>query len=606
MKKTLFLTALVCAALGAVSAQQETPMFFTADADVKAGIGSARYSPDGRNIAVEHKGTILFYDAANGRELRRLPKQDTDVASSLNFAYNPNGRQIATYFWYSNAIKILNAETGNLARTIPWPDSDTNPLAYSPDGSRIAARSGDIIRIWNTANGSETGTLPASDIPYMGSSNIIYHPNGKRLLAASAYGFTIYNVDTRQALKSMAADKGSSFGTVTYSPDGSCIVTLYGARTNRKVKIFDAETGQELRTITAEGNFSSAAYSPDGKHLLVRYSDNNRNYIVKILDAETGRELRTLTTRDYMFSWSPDGRRIISVPGKVYEGNDLVLAGSWATVWDASSGRKLLTIGYGPLNAGARAYADMQVARFLGDTAAVGRHEGIIKFITDRGNVSRAEVEAFYRQNIGTLIAQTVDAEFNSVLFALDVGDKSYDTTLTQNSDRSYTIRYELNTVENDDVEFTRPNLDALSDELKKRGFTSGNCDTVRWQSTLFPALSRINGVTDNNTMDLIKHLLVDFYTTNNQTTILNDYKALLAIYNRYNNMLFSDVGSVGRAMGALGGAITALNPELGQIFRKDAASVRAASRHQSQQVKTSLMSNDVNVLAGTVGELGR
>jgi WD40 repeat protein len=419
MKKTLFLTALVCAALGAVSAQQETPMFFTADADVKAGIGSARYSPDGRNIAVEHKGTILFYDAANGRELRRFLKQEARLPDSdLKILYSPNGRQIATYFWYSNAIKILNAGTGQLERTIPWPDSNTYPLAYSPDGTRIAARSGDIIRIWNTANGNETGTLPASDIPYMGSSNIMYHPNGKRLLAASAYGFTIYNVDTRQALKSIAADEESDFGTVTYSPDGNCIVALYGAMSNRKVKIFDAETRQELRTITAEGSFSSAVYSPDRKHLLVRYRDNNRNYIVKILDAGTGRELRTLTTQDYMFSWSPDGRRIISVPGSVYEGNDLLLAGSWATVWDASSGQKLLTIGYSPLNAGARAYADMQVARFLGDTAAVGRHEGIIRFITDRGNVFRAEVEAFYRQNIGTLVTQTVDAEFRDITIA--------------------------------------------------------------------------------------------------------------------------------------------------------------------------------------------
>jgi WD40 repeat protein len=166
-------------------------MFFTTDGDVKAEIGSARYSPDGRNIAVEHKGTIIFHDAANGRELRRLPKQDTGVASSLNFAYSPNGRQIATYYSYSNAVKIRNVETGQLERTIPWPDLDQNPMVFSPDGTRIAARSGDIIRILNTANGSETGILPASDIPYMGHSNIMYHPNGKRLLAASAYGFTI-------------------------------------------------------------------------------------------------------------------------------------------------------------------------------------------------------------------------------------------------------------------------------------------------------------------------------------------------------------------------------------------------------------------------------
>jgi hypothetical protein len=53
----------------------------------------------------------------------------------------------------------------------------------------------------------------------------------------------------------------------------------------------------------------------------------------------------------------------------------------------------------------------------------------------------------------------------------------------------------------------------------------------------LFPAVQRISGVTDNDTIELIKYLLADFYTTNNQTTMLNDYKALLAIANRYDNL---------------------------------------------------------------------
>jgi hypothetical protein len=210
-------------------------------------------------------------------------------------------------------------------------------------------------------------------------------------------------------------------------------------------------------------------------------------------------------------------------------------------------------------------------------------------------------VEAFYRQNIGSLIAAVVDTAYNTVLFGLDVGDKSYTTTLMQNPDRSYTISYERPSVENDDEEFTRPNLDALLAELKKRGFTSGNCDTVRWQSTLFPSLSRIEGVTDNNTTDLIKHLLTGFYTANDQTTRLNNYKALLAIYNRYNNVLYTNVGAVDNAMGSMGNAILALSPELGEIFIKDARNVIAASRQQSQQVKTSLMSNDIDVLAGSI-----
>ncbi|MDR1257472.1 MAG: WD40 repeat domain-containing protein [Spirochaetaceae bacterium] len=416
MKKVfaLFVCLAVCCA---VTAQQEIPRFF--DADAGGQISSAVFSPDGRTIAVAQGGVILFYDAANGRELRRLPKQDTGVAPYLKFVYSPNGRQIAVYYWYGNTIKIWNVETGGLERSITWPDSDTNPLVYSPDGSRIAARSGDIIRIWNTATGGEVRTLPASEIYNMGGSRIMYHPDGRRLLAASAYGISIYNTDTGQALINIAADEESGFGDVLYSPDGKRIAALYGPRNSRAIKIFDAETGRELRVVTVNGNFSNVVYSPDGKTLLTRYRDSNRNYVVKILDAETGRELRTLPVPDYQFAYSLDGRRIVSIPSDAYgEDGKLLFAGSWATVWDTANGRKLLTVGYGPLNAGARAYADLQVARFLGDTAAAGRHEAILQFITGRGNVSRAEIEAYYRQNIGSLIAGVVDAEFKDIAIA--------------------------------------------------------------------------------------------------------------------------------------------------------------------------------------------
>jgi hypothetical protein len=441
----------------------------------------------------------------------------------------------------------------------------------------------------------------------MGGSRIMYLPDGRRLLAASAYGISIYNTDTGQALINIAADEESSFGDVIYAPDGKRIAALYGPRNNRAIKIFDTESGQELRAITVNGNFSNVVYSPDGKNLLTRYRDSNRNYIVKILDAETGRELRTLPIPDYQFAYSPDGRRIVSVPSDAYgEDGKLLFAGSWATVWDASNGRKLITLGYGPLNTGARAYMDLQVARFLGDTAAAGRHEGILQFITGRGNVSRAEIQQYLIDGIKNI----VDTEYNKRSFELRTGNKAYDVLLTRNpNNNSYTVHYSRY-LENDDEEFTSPNLDALLAELKKRGFTSDNCVTVRRESGLFPAVQRISGVTDNDTIELIKYLLTDFYTTNNQTTILNDYKALLAIFNRYDNLYENNGKSdvVLSAINAMGSVLIVLSPELSEVFGRDLKNIIAASQRLSQQARASLMSklmsNNIEVLAVTVGEV--
>jgi hypothetical protein len=206
-------------------------------------------------------------------------------------------------------------------------------------------------------------------------------------------------------------------------------------------------------------------------------------------------------------------------------------------------------------------------------------------------------------------IAGVVDKEYNTRSFVLRTGDKSYSILLMRNSNNSYTLRYDRPSLENDDEEFTSPNLNALLSELQKRGFTSDNCETVRRESGLFPAVQRISGVTDNDTIELIKYLLTDFYTANNQTAMLRSYKALLAIANRYNNIYETGGKSdiVLSAMTAMGNAIhDVLGTELNELFGRNLDNILAASQRQPQQVKTSLMSNDIEVLAGTVGEIRR
>jgi hypothetical protein len=63
------------------------------------------------------------------------------------------------------------------------------------------------------------------------------------------------------------------------------------------------------------------------------------------------------------------------------------------------------------LQAGAIVYMDVQIDRFLGDTATVNRHEAVLQFITGRGNATRAEIEKFYRDNVRGLVSDIVDEQ---------------------------------------------------------------------------------------------------------------------------------------------------------------------------------------------------
>ena len=83
-----------------------------------------------------------------------------------------------------------------------------------------------------------------------------------------------------------------------------------------------------------------------------------------------------------------------------------------ANVRPAEANRMLGNAKQADQKLGAAVFQEIQVLRFLGDTAAVNRHEAVLQFITDRKNVTRAEIETYYRNNIRGLVSQVVDAEF--------------------------------------------------------------------------------------------------------------------------------------------------------------------------------------------------
>lgn len=58
---------------------------------------------------------------------------------------------------------------------------------------------------------------------------------------------------------------------------------------------------------------------------------------------------------------------------------------------------------------GAVVFQDMQILNFLGDKAAVGRYEAVLKWIAGLGNVTRPEIETFYKNGVQELITRVVD-----------------------------------------------------------------------------------------------------------------------------------------------------------------------------------------------------
>lgn len=116
---------------------------------------------------------------------------------------------------------------------------------------------------------------------------------------------------------------------VSYSPDGKLLAT---AGSDRKVIIWEAATGKELRTLYGHSQgLEDIEFSPDGRYLATASDDKS----VKLWNPLNGQELRSFTGFTdviWKISFSADSKFLAT------GGNDT------ANVWDINTGQSILTL----------------------------------------------------------------------------------------------------------------------------------------------------------------------------------------------------------------------------------------------------------------------
>ena len=191
-------------------------------------------------------------------------------------------------------------------------DGSVRAVAFSPDGTRLATGSDDFTaRIWDLASGQQLAQLLHDRMSHdRGVRAVAFSPDGTRLVTGNPFMARIWDLAGQQLAR---LPHHSGVQAVAFSPDGTRLVTG-----GNDALIWDLASGQQLarlipggwlrQLIHYGGGVQAVAFSPDGTRLATGGIDRK----ARIWDLASGQQLAQLRHGKWVMAvaFSPDGTRL--------------------------------------------------------------------------------------------------------------------------------------------------------------------------------------------------------------------------------------------------------------------------------------------------------
>jgi hypothetical protein len=208
-----------------------------------------------------------------------LPKVERKVVlppAIASVCYSPDGKWLAAA--RHRDVLVIDTATGQVARTLAGAENPINAVAFSREGTSIAAAEGFAsvagkVRIWNidraeTASNEKIRTLTGhADSIYA----VAFSPDGAQLVTASYDKLLIlWDLAKGEQAHTLKHHTAAVFGAV-FSPDGRSLASVAADQT---IKLWNTATGQRILTLTEPTKgLNAVAFHPSGTELAAAGSD---------------------------------------------------------------------------------------------------------------------------------------------------------------------------------------------------------------------------------------------------------------------------------------------------------------------------------------------
>ncbi|KAK0654006.1 WD40-repeat-containing domain protein [Cercophora samala] len=222
--------------------------------------------------------------------------------------YSPDGLFLASSS-DDSTIRIWHTMTGELLNVLRIDYEWIYRVIYSSKGF-MAALAGGSITVWNSSTYIVRHRLSASDIGKGHGSfqDIAFSQDGSLLAAASGSSIGIWNLPSFDSPTVLNLEGDSDIRFVTFSPDGSSLAVTSA----RNVALVRTEDGKVIRSFTTDSQALNPRFSPDSRHLAAG-SASGHIYLWD-LHSEEGTHKSVSGHRDWVrsVSFSMDGTHLAS------------------------------------------------------------------------------------------------------------------------------------------------------------------------------------------------------------------------------------------------------------------------------------------------------